>query len=69
MCCAHLTSTAIGPLINSPARATVNSWNLFNCRVNATILKGIAQAMHDTGLQAAGYEYVNSDDVRACALK
>ena len=39
-----------------------NSWNLWSCRVNATILQSTAQAMHDTGLQQSGYAYINSDD-------
>lgn len=39
-----------------------NTWNLYACTVDAQILKDTAQAIHDSGLQAAGFEYVNSDD-------
>lgn len=39
-----------------------NSWNLFHCGVSAALLNETAQAMHDSGLQKAGYEYINSDD-------
>ena len=41
----------------------IAAWNFVNCGVTAQILKDTAQAMHDRGLLAAGYEYVNSDDV------
>ena len=37
------------------------------CAVTAQVLMDTAQAMHDTGLQAAGYEYVNSDGEGAIA--
>ncbi len=39
-----------------------NSWNYFHCSVDASILMDTAAAMHSTGLAAAGYKYVNSDD-------
>lgn len=39
-----------------------NTWNLYYCSVNAEILINTAKAIKRTGLQAAGYEYVNSDD-------
>lgn len=39
-----------------------NSWNLYHCGISATVLTDTAQAMHDSGLQAAGYEYVSTDD-------
>jgi len=54
-------------LITHSPLLPVNTWNLWGCRVNATILMNTAQAMHDTGLQAAGYEYVNSDGEGAIA--
>ena len=40
-----------------------NAWNSFGCEVNSSILMDTAQAMHDSGLQTAGYRYVNSDGV------
>jgi len=39
-----------------------NTWNLYGCSVTAQILKDTALAMNKSGLQAAGYTYVNSDD-------
>lgn len=39
-----------------------NTWNLFACGVSAAVLNDTAKSMHDSGLAAAGYEYVNSDD-------
>ena len=35
--------------------------NLYGCGVTAKILEDTAQAVHDSGLQAAGYTYVNSE--------
>jgi len=39
-----------------------NTWNLYHCSVDATILTETATAMVNTGLKDAGYTYVNSDD-------
>lgn len=39
-----------------------NTWNEFSCSVDADILSAQALAMNLTGLQAVGYEYINSDD-------
>lgn len=39
-----------------------NSWNTFGAEINETLIKGIADAMVDTGLRDAGYEYVVIDD-------
>jgi len=39
-----------------------NTWNLYGCNVNADILMKTAKAINSSGLQAAGYNYVNSDD-------
>ena len=40
----------------------LNTWNLYYCGVNASVLKNTAKAMVDSKLHLAGYEYVNSDD-------
>ena len=40
-----------------------NSWNEFGPRINEDLVKEIAQGMVDTGMQAAGYEYVVLDDL------
>jgi alpha-galactosidase len=39
-----------------------NSWNTFNCNVSEKLIQQIADAMVDTGMQAAGYQFVNIDD-------
>lgn len=39
-----------------------NSWNTFQCNLSETLIKGIADAMVSSGMQAAGYRYVNLDD-------
>ena len=39
-----------------------NTWNLYQCAVDADILTSTAAAMVQTGLKDAGYTYVNSDD-------
>jgi alpha-galactosidase len=39
-----------------------NSWNKFACNINATFVKGIADAMVASGMKDAGYQYVNIDD-------
>jgi alpha-galactosidase len=39
-----------------------NSWNKFGCSVSDKLIRETADAMVSTGLQAAGYKYVNIDD-------
>lgn len=39
-----------------------NSWNHFGCDVDAELIKETADAMVASGMEAAGYEYVNIDD-------
>jgi alpha-galactosidase len=39
-----------------------NSWNTFQCAISETLIKGIADVMVSSGMQAAGYQYVNIDD-------
>src|SRR3954471_24562700 len=39
-----------------------NDWNAYGCNVSADLIKQTALAMHDNGMQAAGYDYVNIDD-------
>jgi alpha-galactosidase len=39
-----------------------NTWNRFGCSVTGQILMDTATAMNASGLSAAGYVYVNSDD-------
>jgi alpha-galactosidase len=39
-----------------------NSWNTFGCNLSESLVKGMADAMVSSGMQAAGYQYVNLDD-------
>jgi alpha-galactosidase len=39
-----------------------NSWNTFQCNLSETLIKAIADTFVSSGMQAAGYEYVNLDD-------
>jgi alpha-galactosidase len=39
-----------------------NTWNKFGCNLNEAIVKATADALVSSGMQAAGYEYVNLDD-------
>lgn len=39
-----------------------NSWNEFACEVDEDLIKETADAMVESGLKDAGYEYVNIDD-------
>ena len=39
-----------------------NSWNTFAQNINETVVRETADAMVETGLKDAGYEYVVIDD-------
>jgi alpha-galactosidase len=39
-----------------------NSWNKFGCNVSEKLIREIADAMVSSGMQTAGYQYVNIDD-------
>jgi alpha-galactosidase len=39
-----------------------NDWNAYGCNVSAQLVEQTALAMHNDGMQAAGYQYVNIDD-------
>ena len=54
------TSTRF-PVADRPAMG-FNTWNTFACTVNDNILRAQALALHDSGLQAALYVFINSDD-------
>jgi len=63
-----LTALACSParaLDNGLARTPPmgwNSWNTFHCDVSAALVEATADAMVASGMQAAGYTYVNIDD-------
>ncbi|WP_371477676.1 ricin-type beta-trefoil lectin domain protein [Kitasatospora sp. NBC_00315] len=39
-----------------------NDWNAYGCNVSESLIKTTALAMHNNGMQSAGYAYVNIDD-------
>ena len=39
-----------------------NSWNKFACDINEEIIRGIADAMVESGMKEAGYKYIVIDD-------
>lgn len=48
-------------LADTPAMGW-NSWNTFDCNVDESMIREMADAMVESGLKAAGYEYINIDD-------
>ena len=39
-----------------------NTWNKFGCNINQTLIRESIDAMIDSGLFQAGYNYINLDD-------
>jgi alpha-galactosidase len=39
-----------------------NSWNTFQCNLDEALIKAVADVFVSSGMQAAGYQYVNLDD-------
>ncbi|HEV8244373.1 MAG TPA: glycoside hydrolase family 27 protein, partial [Polyangiaceae bacterium] len=39
-----------------------NSWNKFGCNVSEDLIKSVADALVESGMKDAGYEFVNIDD-------
>ena len=60
-CLACAGDCACAPLAATPPMGW-NSWNLFACDIDEALVMGIADAMVETGMRDAGYEYVNLDD-------
>jgi alpha-galactosidase len=52
------TSTSLAP---TPPMGW-NSWNKFGCNVSDKLIREMADAMVSSGMQTAGYQYVNIDD-------
>ena len=64
-----LQGAVAAPQVALAARAPItappmgwNSWNRFHCGINETLIEETATAIVSSGMKAAGYEYVNSDD-------
>ena len=49
------------PLAKTPPMGW-NSWNKFGCNVSDKLIREMADAMVSSGMQTAGYQYVNIDD-------
>lgn len=63
------TPTSVKPQIEDYANGVAltppmgwSSWNTFKNRISETLIMETAHAMKDSGLLAAGYEYLNLDD-------
>jgi len=55
-------ATSTGVLAATPPMGW-NSWNKFAGNITDTLVRGIADAMVSTGMQAAGYQFINIDDM------
>jgi len=63
-------SGPLAPVTSAQASASLaptppmgwNSWNKFGCNVSDKLIREMADAMVSSGMQAAGYQYVNIDD-------
>src|SRR6266513_1023892 len=63
-------ATLLSPATSAQASASFaptppmgwNSWNKFGCNVSDKLIREIADAVVSSGMQAAGYQYVNIDD-------
>ncbi|MGC9984611.1 MAG: glycoside hydrolase family 27 protein [Polyangia bacterium] len=55
-------TAASGALAATPPMGW-NSWNKFGGSITDTLVRGIADAMVSTGMQAAGYQFINIDDM------
>jgi alpha-galactosidase len=69
--CAALTVTASAAEAATPSSYNglageppmgFNDWNAYGCGVSAGLIESAAKYMHTSGMQAAGYQYVNIDD-------
>src|ERR1700731_4228794 len=58
---AHTNAAASGMLAATPPMGW-NSWNKFGCDVSDKLIREMADAVVSSGMQAAGYQYVNIDD-------
>ncbi len=53
---------ALGNGLATTPQMGFNDWNAYGCNVSESLIKATALAMHNDGMQAAGYQYVNIDD-------
>jgi alpha-galactosidase len=72
LACLHVATSAtlLAPAASAQTAASLaqtspmgwNSWNKFGCNVSDKLIREMADAMVSSGMQAAGYQYVNIDD-------
>ena len=55
-------ATAISAFAQRTPTMGWSSWNTFALNINEQLIKSQADAMHNSGLQDAGYQYINIDD-------
>ena len=55
-------ASALGNGLAVTPQMGFNDWNAYGCNVSESLIKATALAMHDNGMRAAGYQYVNIDD-------
>ena len=56
------TSAQTSPSLAPTPPMGWNSWNKFGCNVSDKLIREMADAVVSSGMQAAGYQYVNIDD-------
>jgi alpha-galactosidase len=65
-----ISATPLAPAASAQTSASLaltppmgwNSWNKFGCNVSDKLIREMTDAMVSSGMQAAGYQYVNIDD-------
>ncbi|MGD8278875.1 MAG: glycoside hydrolase family 27 protein, partial [Gemmatimonadota bacterium] len=66
VCLAAFGSARPGPILDNGLARTPpmgwNSWNRFHCDVSSQLIRETADAMVESGMRDAGYEYVVIDD-------
>jgi alpha-galactosidase len=55
-------AAALGNGLAATPQMGFNDWNAYGCNVSESLIESTALAMHEDGMQAAGYDYVNIDD-------
>ncbi|MBM9503001.1 glycoside hydrolase family 27 protein [Actinacidiphila acididurans] len=55
-------AAALGNGLAPTPQMGFNDWNAYGCNVSESLIKSTALAMHNNGMQTAGYSYVNIDD-------
>jgi len=59
--CSSLKAQKFEELAKKPPMGW-NSWNKFECKINETVVKEVADALVSSGMKNAGYQYIIVDD-------